>query len=115
MSNYNRITLKERVRIEAGIYAKKSFSQIAEELGRSTSSITREVKQNRIMIKSPYACRTDCVFAPNCRKTGLCGDELCTIRCWTCKEHDCTKIITLQRRQKQGLKRHVQSLEKESG
>lgn len=91
MSNYNRITFKERVRIEAGIYAKKSFSQIAEELGRSTSSITREVKQNRIMIKSPYACRTDCVFAPNCRKTGLCGDEHCTKRCWTCKEHDCTK------------------------
>lgn len=26
-----------------------------------------------------------------------------------------TSIITLQRRQKQGLKRHVQSLEKESG
>ena len=50
MSNYNRISFKERVRIEAGIYAKKSFSQIAEELGRSTSSITREVKQNRIMV-----------------------------------------------------------------
>ena len=48
MSNYNRMSFKERVRIEAGIYAKKSFSQIAEELGRSTSSITREVKQNRI-------------------------------------------------------------------
>ena len=26
MSNYNRISFKERVRIEAGIYAKKSFS-----------------------------------------------------------------------------------------
>ena len=91
MSNYNRITFKERVRIEAGIYAKKSFSQIAEELGRSTSSITREVKQNRIMIKSPYACGTDCVYPPNCRKTGLCGEEYCTKRCWTCREHDCTQ------------------------
>lgn len=62
MSNYNRIILKERVRIEAGIYAKKSFGEIAEELGRSTSSITREVRQNRIMVKSPYACGTDCVY-----------------------------------------------------
>lgn len=34
MSNYNRITFRERVRIEPGIYAKKSFGQIAEELGR---------------------------------------------------------------------------------
>lgn len=45
MSNYNRITFKERVRIEAGIYAKESFSKIAKELDRSTSSITREVKK----------------------------------------------------------------------
>lgn len=91
MSNYNRIILKERVRIEAGIYAKKSFGEIVEELGRSTSSITREVKQNRIMVKSPYACGTDCVYPPNCKKTGLCGDEYCTKRCWTCTEHDCTQ------------------------
>ena len=92
MSNYNRITFKERVRIEAGIYAKKSFSQIAEELGRSTSSITREVKQNRIMVKTYYACRTDCIYPPKCRRTGLCGDEDCSKRCWTCTEHDCTQL-----------------------
>lgn len=42
MSNYNRITFKERVRIEAGIYAKKSFSQIAKEIVRSTSSVLLE-------------------------------------------------------------------------
>ncbi len=51
----------ERVRIEAGIYAKKSFSQIAKELGRSTSSIIREVKQNRIVVKSPQTMGTDCL------------------------------------------------------
>lgn len=78
MSNYNRITFKERVRIEAGIYAKKSFSQIAKEIGRSTSSVTREVKQNRIMVKTPYSYGTDCIYPPSCRKTGLCGDEYCS-------------------------------------
>ena len=91
MSNYNRITFKERVRIEAGIYAKKSFRQIAEELGRSPSSIIREVKQNRIMVKSPYAAGTDCIYPPDCKKTGLCGKERCTKHCWTCIEHDCTQ------------------------
>lgn len=90
MSNYNRITFKERVRIEAGIYAKKSFSHIAKEIGRSTSSVTREVKQNRIMVKTPYSYGTDCIYPPSCRKTGLCGDEYCSKRCWTCMEHDCT-------------------------
>ena len=91
MSNYNRITFKERVRIETGIYAKKSFSQIAKEIGRSTSSVTREVKQNRIMVKTPYSCGTDCIYPPSCRKTGLCGDEYCSKRCWTCMDHDCTQ------------------------
>ena len=91
MGNYNRITFKERVRIEAGIYAKKSFSQIAKELGRRTSSITREVKQNRIVVRSSYPNGTDCIYPPHCNKTGLCGEEYCSMRCWTCREHDCTQ------------------------
>ena len=40
MSNYNRITFKERVRIEAGVYAEKSFSRIAGELGRSRTYVS---------------------------------------------------------------------------
>ena len=92
MNNYNRITFKERVRIEAGIYAKKSFSKIGKELGRSTSSITREVKQNRIMVKSPYALGKDCIYPPHCNKTGLCGDEFCSKRCWTCNKYDCRQF-----------------------
>lgn len=92
MSDYNRITFKERVRIEAGIYAKKSLSQIAKEIGRSTSSVTREIKQNRITVKSPYALGRDCIHPPLCAKTGLCGDKYCSQRCWTCRDHDCTKL-----------------------
>ena len=72
MGNYNRITYKERVRIEAGIYARKSFSQIAKELGRSTSSIVREVKQNRIVVASPYTYGTGCILAGSCRRRNLC-------------------------------------------
>ena len=45
MSNYSRITFKERVRIEAGISAKKSFSQIAEELGRTTKAIGAKAEE----------------------------------------------------------------------
>ncbi len=97
MSNYNRITFKERVRIEAGIYGKKSFSQIATELGRSTSSITREVKQNRLKVKPLYPRGVDCIYPPNCAKRNLCGNEECNRRCWTCDEFDCTQYCNHNR------------------
>ena len=92
MSNYNRITFKERVRIEAGIYAHESFSKIAEDLGRSTSSITREVKQNRIKVKMPYLLGKDCIYATNCAKKNMCGDEDCSRKCRLCMDFDCTKV-----------------------
>ncbi len=92
MSNYNRITFKERVRIEAGIYAKESLSSIAKGLGRSTSSITREVQQNRVRIKGPYPNGKDCIYPPHCAKTNLCEKEYCSRRCWTCSERVCTEL-----------------------
>ncbi|MCR5278585.1 MAG: IS30 family transposase [Lachnospiraceae bacterium] len=94
MSNYNRITFKERVRIEAGIYARKSFSQIAKELGRSTSSITREVKQNRIKVHSPQATYKDCILELQCNESGLCEEGCETFRCRMCRDHNCTEYCS---------------------
>ncbi len=91
MSNYNRITFKERVRIEAGIYAGKSFSQIAKELGRSTSSIVREVKQNRIVVKSPHTHGTGCINTSHCWKRNLCGEEDCPFLCRLCAKYRCAE------------------------
>ena len=92
MSNYNRITFKERVRIEVGIYARESFSKIAKELGRSTSSITREVKQNRTKVKMPYLCGKACIYATSCAKQHMCGDKYCSRKCRLCIDFDCTKV-----------------------
>ena len=92
MSNRNRLCLKDRVRIEAGIYAKKSFSRIAREIGRQPSTVIREVKNNsqRVTLFRPNG--VDCIYAPKCRLQNLCGDMSCRGRCWTCKEHDCTEL-----------------------
>lgn len=94
MSNYNRISYKERMRIEAGIYSKSSFSKMGEELIRSTSSIIREVKQNRILVKMPYARGKDCIYLTSCAVRNLCGDMECKKRCWLCEEYDCTKLCS---------------------
>ena len=92
MSNYNQITLKERVRIEAGIYSGYSFHKIAKDIERSTSSVIREVKRNRIKIKMPYIFGRDCIYASNCAKKNMCDDEYCTRKCRLCEKIDCTKI-----------------------
>ena len=94
MNKYNRITYKERLRIEAGIYAGKSFAQIAKEIGRSTSSITREVKNNRIRVRGAYLLQKDCILAAHCSVKGVCGDEECGIRCRTCRDFNCTEYCS---------------------
>lgn len=42
--NYYRLTLSDRIRIEVRLSHNKSYQQIADELDRNKSSISREVR-----------------------------------------------------------------------
>ena len=53
MKSYSHFTLSERKSL-AGMLGKKSYRQIARELGRSPSSISREVKRNLSQTKGEY-------------------------------------------------------------
>lgn len=44
--NYEQLNIKERELIQLGLWEKKSLREIAEELGRSPSTIAREIKKN---------------------------------------------------------------------
>ena len=88
MSNRNRLTLSDRIIIEAGIAAKKSFYSIAKELRRSTSTVIREVQNNCIVITSLKPFGKDCMYASECRQTGLCGLD-CKRSCKFCEKQDC--------------------------
>ena len=46
MKSYNHFTLSERESIAEKIKEGKSYRQIAKELGRNVSSISREIKRN---------------------------------------------------------------------
>ena len=46
MKQYQQLSIEEREKIQAGFWAKKSIRTIAEELGRSPSSISRELNRN---------------------------------------------------------------------
>src|SRR3989344_2945886 len=44
--NYQHFSVKEREEIQQGLWDKKSFRAIAKELGRSPSSVSREIERN---------------------------------------------------------------------
>ena len=90
----NRITLSERVIIEAGIYARKTFKKIANEIRKHPSTVSREIKNNRTLLRGERYQGKDCRYAPACKKKGVCGDIGCNKRCVFCREVDCRKVCS---------------------
>lgn len=92
--DYARLTFDERCEIQALLNANASMSEIARELGRSVSSITREIKRNRRddgYRSTPTSIVRLCVHYRTCKVRGLC--RLCsTRRCASCREMRCTNI-----------------------
>lgn len=96
MSNRNRLTLSDRIIIEAGIHAKYSFNRIAREIGRETSTVIREVRNNRMDIVGRRPRGKNCTYAGECRIKNLCREE-CTRRCSLCTEYDCQVLCSRHR------------------
>lgn len=57
MKHYQQLSIEEREKIQLGFWAKKSIRTIAEELGRSPSSISRELRRNFPAEHKVYAPR----------------------------------------------------------
>lgn len=84
---FKHLTLAQRTKIEAYLNQDCSFAQIAKELGRSPSTIAREIKRNA----EPYPTKkNDCVFLAECKKQHLCGDPDCTQLCSRTCYYKCT-------------------------
>jgi IS30 family transposase len=54
---YNHLSIEEREKIQKLLWQKKSMRQIAMELGRSPSSISREIRKNNAILKTTYTPR----------------------------------------------------------
>ena len=53
MTNYCHLSYEDRKNIEDGLNEKKSINQIAKELGRSHSTILREIDRNKNILNHP--------------------------------------------------------------
>lgn len=91
-SNYTRIGSAERSRIEEMINEGASLAEIAEALGKSPTSISREVRRNRVDLRrvSPSRfMRNPCAKRESCTKKRLCAAKGCSRLCSKCSMTFC--------------------------
>lgn len=89
-----RLGLSERIAIEAGIYRRDSFAEIAKQIGISTKSLSKEIRQNRTLAPAAKFNGKDCRFAAECTRKLLCGDVFCNRECVYCRRFDCRTLCS---------------------
>lgn len=89
-------TLSDRISIEAGIEKGWSFKKIADELGKSPSSVSREVRRHLIFSPHYYDDRSrrksECIYFSSCSKQGVCGNLSCSSLCSKCRSRKCASF-----------------------
>ena len=81
MSNY--ITYEERMEVENCLFNGKSFGEIAKELGKDRSTISREVRKHSLIERSGYGANgyNACVHRDGCTKVHVCSGNCNIARC----------------------------------
>ena len=79
------LTHSQRTLIESGLKQRDSFKEIAGKIGKSPSSVSREVLKHRIdSDKGAYGRITNrCIYRRNCERLRVC-DSNCSKRCSAC-------------------------------
>ena len=106
MSKYKHLTLAERVLIQDRLNNGFSVKKIAKELGRPTTTISRELQKNSIPMKKGCYGRpfNDCAKRTKCNAVGICLEcsqqnhskcslcALCNSNCTEYKKEVCPKL-----------------------
>ena len=86
------LTIDDRIAIERGIDAKRSFASIARDVGVATSTVSREVRTNR-HLHVPKGRRFNvCVHKRDCSLCGICGPSCTMGRCRACARVRCNEV-----------------------
>ena len=92
------LTADERATIQISLVERKSVNEIAKEVGKSRTTISREIQKHIITKRTALYGRSfnECVHGTSCRLVGLCEDKpnCATKNCRMCKECNtlCTKF-----------------------
>ena len=77
------LTYKQRCIIEALLKEGASFRYIAESIGKSPSTVSREIRKHTVIYKSN---RNDCINRPMCDRHRVCGSTICRKMCHNCNK-----------------------------
>lgn len=81
MSTYNKhLTIEQREQIQYMLDQSTPFRKIAFMLGKDPSTISKEVRKNRVTVttQSPGRTANTCIHTSNCTKSQMCGKLTCT-------------------------------------
>lgn len=81
------LTLSDRIQIATGLELKKPLNQIAAELNKDCSTISREIRRHSVAVdKAAFGrIKNRCVYRRSCTFYGICKNEPdCTRKCSTC-------------------------------
>ncbi|SCY44787.1 Transposase and inactivated derivatives, IS30 family [Butyrivibrio hungatei] len=87
MSGYKHLTHEQRVLVEDRLNHKTSIRKIALELEKAPSTVLREIRNHSLFVPT---IENDCKHKRNCNLKNVCGDALCSNKCYTCHSK-CTK------------------------
>lgn len=88
---FSQLTLVDRCTIEAGLNNGKSINQIAKELDKSPSTISREISKHK---KARNTNTNDCEFKHGCKQKQVCKSINCIYLCKNCKHHNCREFCS---------------------
>lgn len=92
--DYTQMGLAERRAIEESLRKGLSLGRIAEAIGRSKSTVSREILSNRTT-EAPKGRLAACMMRRDCVASCVCGEEWCASpgeSCSFCKERDCRRF-----------------------
>lgn len=85
--NHKHLTLSDRIIIEQGLNAGKTFSAIALQLGKDPTTISKEIKKHRVVKQHKDKSRKPwCSKEKSCSIKGLCDMSLCYSFCKECRK-----------------------------
>ena len=91
MATHKHLTLIDRITIQTRLLHSISFRQIARELDKDPSTISKEVRNHLLFVQTGGRgkCFNDCRHKQDCSVQHLCGDKSCHAYCKYCSRYKC--------------------------